>query len=418
MLAIYAGTLIDGRGGEPVSDGRILLDGERIAAVGSAAQVEVPPQTEILDARDKTVMPGMVDAHVHIHTPGGPTDNYALAEARELEGTLALRALNYSLRSLHAGFTTLRSMGSPAYVDVALRKAIDEGVVQGPRLRVAGQGLSRTGGHMDKPYWSPAVTIAGRTGVCDGPWECRRAARTQVKWGVDLLKINACGGSAHDLSEPWIQEMTYEEMAAICEEARWVHMRVAAHTSGGPGLTDALRAGIHSVEHGHWLSEEQVDLMAERGVFYVPTLRVGSLSRRSPEREKHAPPILAWLECANEAKEVSMERARKAGVSIALGTDAGFLVNHGQNAAELEELVHTGFTPMEALVAATQTGARCLDMDREIGTLEAGKYADLLIVDGDPLADIRILQNGARIVQVFKGGVPFKAWPPPGDHAA
>jgi imidazolonepropionase-like amidohydrolase len=408
MLVIQAGKLIDGVSAEPLPDMVVLVDGERIVQVGSSAAVHVPPDAEVLDARDKTVMPGLVDAHVHIHTPGGPTDNYALAEAQQLEGTLTLRAWNYGMRSLRAGFTTLRSLGSPAYVDVALRKCIDEGTIDGPRLRVSGQGLSRTGGHMDKPYWSPAVTIYGRTGVCDGPWECRKAARTQIKWGVDLIKLNACGGSAHNLEEPWIQEMTYEEMAAICEEAHWVGKRVAAHTSGGPGLTAALKAGIDSVEHGHWLDQEQVELMAERGTFLVPTLLVNTLSTQPPERDKMEPAVLAWLLKARDDKQGTLDRARAAGVKVAMGTDAGFLVYHGQNAAELEEFVKLGFTPLEAIIAATRTGAECLDMADDIGTVEAGKYADLVVVDGDPLVDITILQDEAKIVQVFKGGKAFK----------
>jgi imidazolonepropionase-like amidohydrolase len=408
MLAIRAGTLIDGRGGEPLSDAVVLVDGEKISQAGLAREVEIPLDAEVVDASDKTLLPGLVDSHVHIHTPGGPTENYALAEAREFEGTIALRAYSYGLQALRMGFTTLRSLGSPAYVDVVLRDAIDAGTVQGPRLRVAGQGLSRTGGHMDKPYWSPAVTVTGRTGVCDGPWECRKAARTQIKWGVDLLKINACGGSGHDLDAPWIQEMTYQEMAAICEEAHWCHKRVAAHTSGGPGLTDAIRAGVNSVEHAHWLTQEQVELMAEHQVFLVPTVLVNSLSVEGVEKEPVSKDVYAWLLKAQEDKLGSLERARKAGVKIAVGTDAGFLVYHGQNARELEEFVKLGFAPMEAIVAATKVGAECLDMDQQVGTIEPGKYADLIILDGDPLADIRLLQEEARIVQVFKGGEPVK----------
>ena len=408
MLAIRAGTLIDGHGGAPFTDAVILVNGDKISQVGPARQIEIPPEVEVLDAGDKTLLPGLVDAHVHIHTPGGPSANYALAEASQFEATIALRACGYGLQALRMGFTSLRSMASPAYVDVALRDAIDEGTVQGPRLRVAGQGLSRTGGHMDKPYWSPAVTIAGRTGVCDGPWECRKAARTQIKWGVDLIKINACGGSGHNLDAPWIQEMTYEEMAAICEEARWCNKRVAAHTSGGPGLTDAIRAGVNSVEHAHWLTDEQVEMMAERDVFLVPTLLVNTLSVEGADEEPLPDDVYAWLLRAQEDKLGSIERARKAGVKIALGTDAGFLVYHGQNARELEEFVKLGFTPMEAIVAATKVGAECLDMDQKVGTIEPGKYADLVVLDGDPLADIRILQEEARIVQVFKGGVAVK----------
>ncbi len=409
MLAIRAGQLIDGYGEEPRRDAVVLVEGEKIAQVGPAQEIAVPPGAKIVDASDKTVLPGMVDAHVHIHTPGGPTDNYALAHLKELQGVLALRAYTYGLRALRMGFTSLRSLGSPAYVDVALREAINEGLVEGPRLRVAGQGLSVTGGHMDKADWSPDVFVSGRTGVCDGPWECRRAARIQFKRGVDLIKINACGSDYHHLDVPWVQEMTCEEMAAICQEAHGNKKRVAAHTAGGPGITEALRAGVDSLEHAHWLTDEQIEMMVEQGTFYVPTLIVNSRSVALGQEQKGATDAAwAWLVKVNEEKWETLARARAAGVKIAVGTDAGFVVYHGQNACELEELVKGGFTPMEAIVAATRVGAECLDLDREVGTIEAGKYADLVIVDGDPLADVRILQDEARIVQVLKGGKAVK----------
>jgi imidazolonepropionase-like amidohydrolase len=408
MLAIRAGKLIDGYGGEPLCNAVVLIEGEWITQVGPVQEVAVPPDAEIVDASGQTVMPGMVDAHVHIHTPGGPIDNYALAQLQVLQGALALRAYSYARRALRMGFTSLRSLASPAYTDVALRDAIDEGIVEGPRLRVAGQGLTVTGGHMDKADWSPDVTVWGRTGVCDGPWECRKAARTQFKRGADVIKINACGGDYRNLDEPWVQEMTYEEMAAICQEAHWWRRRVAAHTSGGPAITAALRAGVDSLEHAHWLTNEQIEMMVEQGAFYVPTLIVNSRSVAQGREQEGVPdPAWDWLVKVEEDKWETLARAKAAGVKIAVGTDAGFLVYHGENACELEELVKGGFTPMEAIVAATRIGAECLDLEK-VGTIEPGKYADLVVVDGDPLNDIRILQNEVQIVQVFKSGKKVK----------
>jgi imidazolonepropionase-like amidohydrolase len=403
--AVIAGQLIDGTGGPPVSDAVIVIDGERITAVGRRGDVTVSPEAEVIDAGDCTVMPGLIDVHVHVHTPGGPITNYALAEGRELQGTLALRALAYVWRGLEMGFTTLRSLGSPAYIDVALRDAISDGHVTGPRLLVAGQGLSVTGGHMDKPLWSPEVAISGRTGVCDGADSCRQAARVQFKRGVDLIKLNACSEALFHLDPPWGQEMTYEEMAAVCEVAHWLHRRVAAHTSGGPGITAAIRAGVDSLEHAHWLSDEQIQMMVEQGTFYVPTLAVNSRSvELGPDTIAVSQAEWKWLLKVDEDKWETLRRAKAAGVKIVAGSDAGFVVAHGESARELEELVKGGFTPHEAIGAATRVAAECLGLERDIGTIEPGKFADVVVVAGDPLADVRILQDKEKIAQVLIGG--------------
>jgi imidazolonepropionase-like amidohydrolase len=292
-------------------------------------------------------------------------------------------------------------------VDVALRDAIDEGTVEGPRLKVAGQGLTITGGHMDEAHFAPEFSVFGRTGVCDSPWEGRKAVRMQCKRGVDVIKINACasGVGRYTVDPPWMYEMTFEEISAICDEAHRLVRRVAAHTSGGQGITDAILGGVDSLEHAHWLTDEQIDLMAEHGTFYVPTLIVNS---RSVSMGSDQPGISStaweWLIKADEAKWDSLARAKKAGVKITTGSDAGFLIYHGEGACEIEELVKGGFTPLEAISAATKTAAECLEMDGAVGTLEAGKYADVVIVNGDPLKDVRILQKQENISQVFKGG--------------
>ncbi len=412
MIAIRAGHLIDGTTNAPMRDAVLLMEGERIKQVGTAQSITIPPDAQVIDATRQTVLPGLIDVHVHVHAPGGAIANYALVEAHELQGRIALRASAYVKRALKMGFTTLRSLNSPAYVDVALRDAIDEGSVEGPRLRVAGQGLSITGGHMDEAHWAPEFLVMGRTGVCDGPWEGRKAVRQQCKRGVDLIKINACasGVGMYSIDPPWMQEMTFEEIAAICDEAHKLNRRVAAHTSGGQGITDAIKAGVDSLEHAHWLTDEQIELMVEHGTFYVPTLIVNS---RSVSLGTDQPGISAtawqWLVKADESKWDSLARAKAAGVKIVTGSDAGFQVYHGENACELEELVKGGFTPLEAIHAATRLAAECLNMEREIGTLEAGKYADVVIVDGDPLQDIRILLDPKKIAQVYKGGQLVKA---------
>lgn len=409
MKAIRVGKLVDGTGADPLEDAAVLVDGGRIKVVGSAEDVAVPPEAELLDFGEHTIIPGMIDCHVHIHAPGGwPTDRFWREEASQSRGYLTLRAYRNGLRDLRAGFTTVRNAHSPSYIDVALRDAVQDGLVVGPRIVASGQGLTATGGHMDEGWWTQEVTMWGRTGVCDGPWECRRAAREQLKHGADFIKINAAAGT-DDPEEPRRQELTYEEMAAICEEAHWAGKRVGAHAHGGLGVTDAIRAGLDSVEHGVWLTREQLELMAEHEVFYVPTLCTHSRGLAlGPEKTGSTERSWAWLERACKERWASLERAKEVGVKIAVGTDAGFWMYHGENAAELDELVRGGFTPMEAVVAATLRGAQCLGLDDDIGTIEPGKYADLVVVNGDPLVDVRALQDEDRIVQVLKAGNPVK----------
>lgn len=407
MIAIRAGTLIDGNGNTPIQDAVILIEGERLAQVGPAAQVRIPADVEVIDASGKTVLPGLIDVHVHVHSLGGPDGNFFLSEASGTQAKLALRAAAYVQRDLKMGYTTLCNLASPAYVDVALRDAIDEGIVVGPRLKVAGQGLTITGGHMDQAFFAPEVSVPGRTGVCDGPWEGRRAVRTQCKFGADVIKINACasGVGKYTVDPPWMYEMTLEEISAICDEAHRLMRRVAAHTSGGQGITDAILGGVDSLEHAHWLTDAQLDLMAEHSTFYVPTLIVNSRAvEGGPDQPGLSPTSWEWLTKADEGKWDSLARAKKAGVKIATGSDAGFLIYHGESACEIEEFVKGGFTPLEAIGAATKTAAECLKMEKQVGTLEAGKFADLVIVEGDPLKDIRILQDQKKIVGVYKGG--------------
>lgn len=410
MLIIKIGNLIDGTG-KPIQPGlSMIIEDQRITRIAPASEISIPEWTEVIDASDYTVMPGMIDCHVHIHTPGGPElcNDYAMTPLTELQGTLALRGYTYVLKDMKMGFTTLRVVDAPNYIDVAIRNAINEGYLIGPRLRVAGQGICVTGGHMDKAYWNPEVFVPYRTGVGDGPWGCRKAAREQLKRGVDLLKINAAGGSLN-LNEPWHQEMTYEEMAAVCEEAHWAGKRVAAHAHGGPGITDAIRAGLDSVEHAPWLTDEQIEMMVKNQVFYVPTLtthtRGLAMGKQGTQSSEGG---WQWLQKVGKDRWDTLTRAHHAGVKIAIGTDSGFWIYHGENATELEELVKGGFTPMQAIEAATRVGAECLGLQQEIGTLEEGKLADFIIVDGNPLEDIRILQEENRILQVFKAGQKLK----------
>ena len=410
MIAIKAGTLIDGTGAAPVENAVVLIDGEQIVQVGDRAAASIPPDAQVLDASDKTVMPGMIDGHVHVRSSGGNQSMAAsrLAGVMELIETTTLRSYVHVNQDLAAGFTTIADMSSPGYVGIALRDAINEGLVTGPRMRACGQGLCITGGHMDGTRYRPEVSIAGRTGVADSPWAFRQAARHQIKMGADCIKINICSSShkdRHNPDEPYYQEMTFEEMEAVCDEAHKAYLRVFAHAAGGQGITDAILAGVDSLEHAHWITEEQADLMAEHGTYYVPTFVVMT-SALGMGQEALGVSDHSWnyLNRGMEAKWRSLERVHRAGAKIAVGTDAGFRVAHGENAGELEMLARGGLTPMEAILSATSVAADHLDMGDLVGTVEAGKLADILIVDGDPLDDITILQDLDRVKVVIKGG--------------
>jgi len=408
MIAVKAGKLIDGTGAASLQDAVVLMEGEKIVQVGKAGTVAIPPDAQVIDASDKAVMPGMIDGHVHVQGQGGAIDRAVsrLAQVTELTETTTLKSYVHAKQDLAAGFTTIADMSARGYVGIALRDAINDGLVEGPRLRACGQGLCITGGHMDGTRWRPEISFSDRTGVVDSPWEFRRATRHQIKMGADCIKINICSGAhpnRHTPEEPFWQEMTYEEIKAVCDEAHKAHLRVFCHSSGGQGITDAILAGVDSLEHAHWITDEQADLMAEHGVFYVPTFTV--VIRGLELREAQGiTGERGYLEKAIDVKYQSLERVYKAGAKIALGTDAGFVVCHGDNARELEAFVEGGMTPMEAIMTATSVGADHLDMADLVGSLQPGKFADIVIVDGDPLQDVCILQDIDRIKTVIKGG--------------
>lgn len=405
QTVIEAGRLIVGDGSAPLAGGVVVVDGERIVYAGPAGAAAWEPDARFVRAPSGTVMPGLIDVHVHITNDGGPGQSAAVVGAAlEAPADLALRGYANARRSLLAGYTTLRNLHSPLYVDVALRDAIAGGRLAGPRLVVSGQGLCVTGGHMDKGVLPDHVAVGGRVGVCDSPDGFRQAVRQHAKRKVDLIKINADVGS-RDLRRPYRQEMTPEEMAAACTEAHRLGLPVAAHTAGGPPIEAALEVGVDTIEHGHWLTDRAIALMLERGAFYVPTLIVNS---RNFAYDRATLGVSMegwrWLEAAYEAKWGSLDRARRAGVKIAAGSDAGFLVDHGENACELEELVKGGMTAIEAIRAATATAAELLGRGDDLGTIAAGKLADLIVVDGDPTANVSVLQRAERITHVFKEG--------------
>lgn len=396
--------LIDGTGAGPLEGAAILVEGDRIVAVGRQADIGVPDGAQVIERDGVTAIPGLIDAHVHLAYSGIPHSRAFRAELGELSyPAIALRAAGYARDTLRAGFTSVRDMHAPGGTIIDLRDAIDAGSVEGPRIKACGLGLSVTGGHMDQPGWADHAEFRDLTLPCDGPEGFRLGLRKQLKRGADFIKINACVGARKDPAIPYRQEMTDAEIEAVCEEAHALGLKVASHTSGGSGLLSAVRFGVDTIEHGHFADDEILDLMAERGTVLIPTLLVNERNFEfTPEEQGINPAGWRWLKAARAAKWDLMPRAKARGITIVAGSDTGFMLEHGKrNAEEISLLVKGGLSSMDALVAATSAAADAIEV--EAGRLAPGLYADIVFVAGDPLADITVLEDASKL-EVFKGG--------------
>ncbi len=402
--AIRCGTLIDGTGADPVRGATIVFDSSTITAV--ARDGVVPRDAEVIDAEHLTVMPGMIDCHVHL---GSST--WGLQERLLTPFSLIVaHALNHARITLEAGFTSVRdAAGTPRGVKMAL----DQGMFPGPRVRIAVSALSQTGGHGDTVMPNGAsiraVSELPNT-VVDGVEGVRRAAREVLRAGADQIKVHTSGGVMSPNDEPGATGFSPDEIAAIVYEARAAGKTVMAHAQATQGIKNAVLGGISSIEHGIFLDEEVVDEMKRRGTWFVPTLVAPLWIVRRAENDPASVPPYA-LRKAREvlaAHQASFRLAVERGVRIAMGTDTG-VGPHGSNAEELERMVEGGMTPMQAIVATTRSAAECSRIAHLTGTLEVGKRADVLGIDGDPLADIRILQNRDKLALIMRDGVTFKS---------
>ena len=407
-LALVGGQVIDGLGHEPITRGVVVIENGRISAAGPSSAVQVPRGARVMDVSGRTVMPGVIDCHVHAtyrardtrrHLLNPPTYN-VLASTRILAETLA------------CGVTTARDMGG---ADAGFRAALEEDLIIGPRLLISVVMISQTGGHGET--WVPAgFRVPKRAwlpeAIADGVDEVRKLVRRVLMAGADFIKICASGGIT-SLTDSWDEpQYTVEEIAAAVREAAAKRKRVAAHAEGLKGIRTALKAGVHSIEHGWFLDEECVDMMLKSGTWWVPTL---ALVPRSVERRK-TDAIWSGQQLAPEDRKeaVVLEEMRKQmplwrealrrGLRVAMGTDQSHRLMVGENLVELEYMVDwLGMSPMEAIVAATSRAAECLERP-DLGALAPGRVADVLLIDGDPLKDIRVLQNRAKIEAVIKEG--------------
>jgi imidazolonepropionase-like amidohydrolase len=406
VVAIRAGTLIDGTGAPPIRNAVIVIQGDRITAVG--ANVAIPAGATVVDLSSETVLPGFIDAHVHL---GGRTigdGDWQHSRLTEMPSQLALLGAAHAHQTLEAGFTTVRVVGTPAFGDIALRNAIDAGWIPGPHIIAAGISFGIRGGHCDETNGLQPQALGREggieVGIANGIDEVRNAVRYMVKYGADVIKICATGGVLSPTDSAGVQQYSEEEMRAIVETATQLDRRVAAHAHGTAGIKAAVRAGVTSIEHGSILDAEAVSLMKQHGTWLVPTLLAGFTVESLANAGKLPPPIAAKALAIAPRMRGSFKMALDAGVKIALGTDAG-VMKHGTNAREFELMVRYGMTPMQSIVAGTLNGATLLGVERDAGSIAAGKRADIVAVQGDPLQTITVLQH---VDFVMKDGKVFK----------
>jgi imidazolonepropionase-like amidohydrolase len=397
LLALVGADLINGTGREPVRESVILVEGSVIREAGGRAQVGIPAEATTVDVSGMTVMPGMIDCHVHISI----TTMDVGQRLRTRKTVELFQTVEMMKRTLNAGFTTVRDAGT--LQDVGLRQAVEMGLVEGPRLVVAGS-VVQTGGHFDF-YYPHGVQLPFFGGErCDGVPEVRKAARKVLRQGFDCIKISTTGGSAYPGDSREFTEWSVEEVRTIVEEASARGKAVLAHASNAQGIKNALLGGVWSVEHGSALDDESIQMFLDRGTYLVPTLLPGQVLFEGGDGIPQAGVTHAQMKVRRLASIENFKRAVDAGLKIAVGTDALGEPTHGINARELELMVSYGFTPMEAIVAATKTASEVCRLDARVGTLEPGKLADLLVVDGSPLDDISILQDKSRLRMILKEG--------------
>lgn len=405
-VVIHAGVLIDGTGAAPKHNVSILIHDDRVQAVEDG--FVTPAGAEILDLSHSTVLPGLIDCHVHI-TGQNDGGNPIAERVTRTRFDAAMRAPVYTRNTLLAGFTSVRDVGADTDVVVALKKAIQQGFVEGPRMWVAGTPLGPTGGHNDEANGmdDELTGATWKDNIVDSPSDARRIVRELKRKGVDLIKIMPSGGVLSIGDDPKRQLMTDDEIAEVVRTAHSLGLKVAAHAHGEGAINAAVRLGVDSIEHGTYGDAESYKLMKEHGTYLVPTMLIGQavndLAKSHPEQLNPSSAQKA-IETVPRMKQ-NLHDAYEAGVKIAFGTDES-LVAHGQNAGEFPLMVAAGMTPMGAIVAATGHAADLIGDSADIGSVKPGRYADIVAVDGDPLKDITLLEH---VAFVMKGGVVYKS---------
>lgn len=401
---LHCGSLIDGKSERAQTRMSIIIEGDKITGV-QKGYISAQSGDKVIDLKDKTVLPGFMDMHVHIeseNTPQRRLNNYILNPA-----DVAFNAQMFAKRTLMAGFTTVRDLGGSG-VNVSLRNAINAGKVVGPRIYTAEKTIATTGGHGD-PTNGGASHLLGdpgpKEGVINSESEARKAVRQRYKNGADVIKITATGGVLSVAKDGQGPQFKMDELKGIIETANEYGLVSAAHAHGDEGMRRAVEAGISSIEHGTFMSQATMDLMIQKGTYLIPTISAGKFVVEKAKIPGFFPAVVVpkALEVGPKIQE-TFGAAYKRGVKIAFGTDAG-VFPHGDNGKEFGYMVEAGMTPMEAIKSATMSASQLLRIDEQYGSVEVGKMADIIAVDGDPLANITVLE---RVFFVMKGGVVFK----------
>ncbi len=404
---IQCGTLIDGISASPRSNVTIVVEGNKILSVDNGFK-QGGPSDKLVELKNKTVMPGWMDMHVHMETEtsrGGHANRFTMNPA-----DYAFQSVAFSEVTLLSGFTTVRDLGGSG-VNISLRNAINKGLITGPRIYTAGKSIATTGGHADPTngYRADLMGDPGPDqGVINGVEDARKAVRKRYKDGADLIKVTASGGVLSLAKSGSNPQFTEEELQAVIETAKDYGMTVAAHSHGAEAMKRAIRAGVTSIEHGTFMDDEAIALFKKHGTYYVPTITAGkSVADSATIPGYYADIVVPKALATGPMIQATFAKAYKAGVKIAFGTDAG-VFKHGKNWMEFKYMIEAGMPPMEAIKAATVSAAELLGVRDKLGSIEAGKLADIVAVDGNPLTDSNAF---GRVVFVMKDGVIYKTEP-------
>jgi imidazolonepropionase-like amidohydrolase len=398
MVVLKATRMIDGKSSIPIRNAVVVIQDEKILQAGSG--IPVPAGARVVDLGDVTLLPGLIECHDHLTFNPQDMGYESLGVSVPAQ---ALRGAVNARKTLEAGFTTVRNVGAAGYTDVALRNAIREGDVEGPRLLVSGPRLGITGGHCDSNLLPPEFHYK-EEGVADGPWEARAKVREVIKYGADLIKICASGGVLSKGDLPGTPQYSPEEMKAIVEEAHRLGRKVAAHAHGTQSIKEAILAGVDSIEHASLIDEEGIRLAKENGTFLVMDIYNDDFILQHGAEVGMLPESLEKEKKIGQLQRDNFAKAFQAGARMAFGTDGG-VYPHGDNAHQFSYMVKYGMTPLQAIQAATIQAAELLGWQEQIGSIEAGKYADVIAVREDPLVNIRALENTCF---VMKGGTIIK----------